>query len=92
MEFERDPAKNTANVRKHEFDFADAEECFRSPLLVREDTRRDYGEQRRVALGCVQDEIVNVVFTHRGHYVRIISLRRASHRERQAYVQSLHHE
>jgi len=45
MTFEWDEAKNRANIRKHGFDFADAEEMFRGPLLVRPDTREDYGEK-----------------------------------------------
>ena len=45
MEPEWDTAKNELNIQKHGFDFADAAACFHSPLLVREDTRYDDGEQ-----------------------------------------------
>lgn len=89
MELEWDAAKNEQNVRKHGFDFADAAACFRSPLLVREDARRDYGEQRWVGLGRIQDMVVNPVFTRRGHRIRVISLRRANSRERELYFQYL---
>jgi hypothetical protein len=34
MIFEWDNAKNRANIRKHGLDFADAEEMFRSVLVV----------------------------------------------------------
>ena len=89
MEFEWDTAKNELNRQKHGFDFADAAACFHSPLLVGEDTRYDYGEQRSVGLGCIQDVVVNIVFTRRGDRIRVISLRRANHRERQLYFQFL---
>lgn len=39
MEFEWDEAKNPANVKKHGFDLADAEEMFRGVLVVDPDTR-----------------------------------------------------
>jgi len=89
MEFEWDTAKNELNMQKHGFDFADAAACFHSPLLVREDTRYDYGEQRWVGLGRIQDVVVNIVFTRRGDRIRVISSRRANHRERQVYFQFL---
>ena len=43
MRFEWDEAKNRANIRKHGFDFAEAEEMFRGVLLVRPDTPRSDG-------------------------------------------------
>ncbi len=38
MFFEWDETKNRINVRKHGFDFVEAEEMFRGALLVRPDT------------------------------------------------------
>jgi uncharacterized DUF497 family protein len=46
MTFEWDETKNRANIRKHGFDFAWAGQMFRRPLLVRPDSREDYGEER----------------------------------------------
>ena len=46
MEFEWDAAKNRSNIRKHGFDLADAAEMFQGALLVRPDTREEYGESR----------------------------------------------
>jgi hypothetical protein len=43
MIFEWDEAKNNANIRKHGFHFAEAEEMFRGTLLVRPDIAEDYG-------------------------------------------------
>ena len=41
MRFEWDEAKNRANIRKHGFDFGDAEVMFRGLLLVSADTEED---------------------------------------------------
>ena len=90
MDFEWDLAKNERNLQKHGFDFADAAECFSHPLLVREDTRQDYAERRWIALGRIQDTIVNCVFTRRRTRIRMISLRRANRREREIYHKFLH--
>lgn len=46
MKFAWDAHKNRSNLRKHGFDFADAEEMFRGFLLTLPDTREDYGEDR----------------------------------------------
>lgn len=46
------------------------------------DDRRDYGEPRTVALGCVDGEWLVVVYTWRGETCRIISARKASRKER----------
>jgi len=54
MNFEWDEAKNRANIKKHAFDFAEAEEMFRGFILVRPDTREDYGEERWIAIGMIQ--------------------------------------
>jgi uncharacterized DUF497 family protein len=47
-----DEAKRKANLRKHGFDFADAEAVFVGRTVTFEDDRRAYGEQRFVTLGC----------------------------------------
>jgi len=46
MCFEWDEAKNTANIRKHGIDFADAIDIFNHPMLAILDEREDYGEER----------------------------------------------
>jgi len=38
MNFEWDETKNRANLQKHGFDFADAEQMFRGALVVDADT------------------------------------------------------
>lgn len=90
MRFEWDPAKNRANIRKHGFDFRDAELLFRGALLAEPDTREDYGERRWSGLGKLGDRIVKVVFAELDkETIRIISLRKATSRERKEYEAAL---
>ncbi len=54
-------------------------------MTIRVDDRRDYGETRYVALGCLANMIVFLAYTLRGDAVRMISMRRASKMERRIY-------
>ncbi len=90
MTFEWDEAKNRANIKKHGFDFADAEEIFRGPILVRPDTREDYGEERWIGIGMIRSRIAFVAFAaEREDTIHIISLRKADHEERKEYEKAL---
>jgi uncharacterized DUF497 family protein len=90
MIFEWDDAKNRANIRKHGFDFADAEEMFRGFLLVRPDTREDYGEERWIGIGMIRERVAFIAFTELWpDIVRIISLRKADHEERKEYEKAI---
>lgn len=90
MRFEWDASKNRRNVDKHGLDFADAPEAARTMRSTFADARREDGERCLVSLGEVRGTVVVVVWTER-HTVegepvmRIISMRRANARERQAY-------
>jgi len=87
---EWDEAKNRSNIRKHGFDFADAEEMFRGVLVVGADTRMDYGESRWTGLGVVGGRVVQVVFAEvDDETLRIISLRKATTRERQEFEKAI---
>jgi uncharacterized DUF497 family protein len=83
--FEWDEEKGARNLLVHGLDFAAATALFDNPVLEREDTRRDYGEQRIVALGMIENECFVVVYTPRGSRRRIISVRRANRKERNEY-------
>ncbi len=91
MRFEWDEAKNQVNLRKHGFDFADAEEMFHGPLLIRPDTGEDYGEDRWIGIGLIGGRrLAFVAFTERPEgTIRIISLRRADHDEREEYEKAI---
>ncbi|SPF48986.1 conserved hypothetical protein [Candidatus Sulfotelmatobacter kueseliae] len=90
MELEWDEAKNRANIRKHGFDFADAEEMFRGALVVRPDTREDYGEDRWIGIGMIRGQVAFVAFAERREdTIRIVSLRKADHEERREYEEAI---
>ena len=56
---------------------------FRGFLLVRPDTREDYGEERWVGIGAIQSRVAVVAFAERPQdTIRIISLRKADREER----------
>jgi hypothetical protein len=86
MKLEWDERKNRANIRKHGFDFADAEQFFAGPALFRPDIRQEYGEERWQGIGRVGGRVAVVVFVDYGsENFRILSLRKANRRERADY-------
>jgi uncharacterized DUF497 family protein len=90
MIFEWDKAKNRANIRKHGIDFAEAEEMFRGVLVADPDMREDYGERRWTGLGMIRGRTAHVVFTERNpETIRIISLRKATRREKEQYEKAI---
>lgn len=88
-QFDWDTAKNRPNLRVLGVDFQDAARIFESPTLERWDDREDYGEDRWLAVGIVDGIELTVVYTDvetgRGRVRRIISARRATKNEREAY-------
>jgi uncharacterized protein len=85
MGFEWDQAKDAANRRKHGLGFREAAEIFRGVVVVAEDTRRDYGEQRFIALGEYDGEVIRLVFTERDRNIRIISAWKANRNDRKTF-------
>jgi len=90
MEFSWDPVKSEENLRQRGFDFEFASLIFRGPTLERKDHRRDYGEDRVIAIGLAEGLELTVVYTDRalpskGIERRIISARRSNRHERKAY-------
>jgi uncharacterized protein len=85
MGFEWDAVKDAANRRKHGIAFREAAEIFRGFVLLAEDTRHDYGEQRFVALGEYDGEVIRLVFTERGENIRIISAWKANRHDRETF-------
>lgn len=73
--------------RTRGLDFADVDRTERETAIVFEDARRDYGERRQVCLGPLRDQLVVVAYTFRGDALRVISMRKASRRERRIYDQ-----
>ena len=73
--------------------FAGAEEMFRGPLLIRPDMGEDYGEERWIGIGITRGRIAFLAFVERpAGTIRVISLRKAKNREREAYEKTLQNE
>ena len=85
MIFTWDEAKRLANLKKHGLDFVDAEKVFAGPLVLFEDDRADYGEQRMLGLGILDAVVVVVVHVESDESVRIISMREADRDETDLY-------
>ena len=84
-----DEAKRRLNLRKHGIDFADAEKIFRGVTFTAEDTREDYGEQRFLTLGLLEDQVVSVAHTEQGEEIRIFSIRKATKHEARFYFSQI---
>ena len=90
--FTWDLRKSERNLRERGFDFEFATQVFDGQTVEREDTRRDYGERRVIAIGRWRDITLTVVYTDRagvgGTERRIISARVSTRRESQVYDQA----
>ena len=63
---------------------------FRGHLIVEPDTREEYGEKRWRGLGVIGGRIFYVVFAEPSRdVIRIISLRKATSRERKEYEKTI---
>ena len=94
MTFEWDTAKSTRTLRLRGFDFEFASLVFASTYVEFDDTRREYGERRIVALGTADGIPLTVVFTDRveptgGVVRRLISARLSNRKERRQYAEAL---
>jgi uncharacterized protein len=88
MRFTWDERKRRSNLAKHGLDFADAARVFDGALVLFEDVREDYGEQRMIALGLLDAIVVVVVHIEGDDIVRIISMRKADRYETNVYFQN----
>ena len=89
MQIEFDPAKDSANLVKHGVSLALAEELDWDAALVWIDDRFENDEWRMIALAPKTGILYYVAYVDRGEVQRIISLRRATRREVNHYVQSI---
>jgi uncharacterized DUF497 family protein len=84
-----DEPKRRRNLQKHGFDFADAEQVFEGVTYTYEDDRLAYRERRFVTLGLLREIIVSIVHTEEADHIHIISMRKATKREREIYFESI---
>jgi uncharacterized protein len=90
---EWDEHKRQANLRKHGLDFADAGEVLASRYRLDVPLQRQ-GEVRILSMSYAMGvlAVLTVVHTARGGAARVISFRRASREEREAYREWLEDE
>jgi uncharacterized DUF497 family protein len=90
MRVEFDPAKDTANRRKHGIGLGAATILLEGPTIRWIDTRRDWGETRMVAVGLLEGLEFTCVYAMRATTIRIISLRRSRREERARFHATTH--
>jgi uncharacterized DUF497 family protein len=90
IEFEWDPAKAEANLRKHGVSFEEAVTAFSDALSSTiPDPLHSVGESRCVLIGLSSaGRLVVVVHVDRGAKIRLISARPATRKERNQYETS----
>ena len=81
MQITFDEAKDALNKSKHSLSLSEAEKLEWDDALIWQDTRREYGEVRMIALGVIGARLYCVVFVNREDTRRIISLRKANYKE-----------
>jgi uncharacterized protein len=87
MEFEWDPKKAAANLKKHGVTFQEAATVFGDPLaLTFQDPDHSADEERQLTFGLsLQKRLIVVSHTERGDRTRIINARLMDREERVIY-------
>ncbi len=85
MEIEYDPAKRAQTLQQLGLDMEDAVKVLTGSALTYLDVRRDYGEERWITVGHLENRMVIVVWTQRGSAYRIISMRKANAHEQETF-------
>lgn len=88
VNYEFDPAKDASNLDKHGLSLVDADGFEWDTAVVREDTRKQYAEQRLEATGYIGDRLHVMIYCRRRDAVRVISLRKANPREMKRYAKA----
>lgn len=83
-----DPFKSLKNEIERGLPFSLASNLEWDTALIKEDTRKNYGEARFQMLGLLHGRLHAMVFTPRHDKVHVISLRKANHREVKQYEQA----
>ena len=84
--YEWDEAKRRSNLKKHGYDFADADIVHENPHKFTVSTiRRGESRSQDVAIVEAFGMVLTLVYVVRGYNVRIISFRKASRKERRIY-------
>jgi uncharacterized protein len=89
MRFEWDETKRRSNIRRHGFDFVDAEEVFAGETATFLDDRFNYGELRFLTFGFFWGRVVAIAHTANDEAARVISFRKASKYEEKLFFQEI---
>jgi uncharacterized protein len=84
-EFEWDDRKAKQNERRHGVPFELARLVFNDPNAIDRLDLDEPAEDRELITGLVGDVLLTICFVERGHRKRIISARKATHREQVDY-------
>ena len=89
MKFEWDEQKRKRNLRKHGIDFVGCEAIFAGTVKTMIDNRADYGEDRFVTFGVLDNRVVAVVHTETADTIRVISIRKAKKHEQTLFFKGI---
>ncbi|MCA1654724.1 MAG: BrnT family toxin [Sphingomicrobium sp.] len=89
MKISYHPEKRAVTFAERGLDFEDAATLFHGPEYTVADDRRDYGEQRLLTYGLLENRMVMVVWTLRGDARHIISMRKCNDREKARFERKL---
>ncbi len=91
MTYEWDSAKAAANVEKHGVSFEEAASVFLDPAaLTFSDPDHSDDEERAITIGrSARQRVLFVAHTEREDRLRIITARRATHREQEQYEEGI---
>jgi uncharacterized DUF497 family protein len=91
MRFQWDPAKAAKNLSKHKVSFPEAATVFGDELSVTiYDPDHSAEEERYITIGSSQaGRLLMVAHTERGQDIRIISARKLTRTEREAYEEGI---
>jgi uncharacterized DUF497 family protein len=77
------------NLKKHNIDLAECAAVFDYPMITKEDTREDYGEQRLQGLGMLGSAVVFMVWVDKVDCPHLISVREATKYEQKYYFANI---
>jgi len=91
LRFEWDPQKAAANLAKHGVAFEEGITVFADPLArIFDDEEHSIEEEREIIIGhSTKHRLLLVSCTARGASIRILSVRKATRRERQDYEENV---
>lgn len=89
MKVEWHETKRRINLRKHGIDFVGCEAIFAGTTKTMIDDRENYGEERFVTFGLLDDRVVAVVHTESVDTIRVISIRKATRHEQALFFEGI---